>query len=201
MNPRRYVTVAIGVALGIGCTDPATAPDRATAASDIDRLQIFVRDWPDEYVEIDFQRKAGERTLVVFRPAQPGLPRVLLDSIGPTKEDPKEIADLLKSFDVWALADSNAAGAACNTRSGQWSCNPTFNDYSLVMAVTRDGVVRAQRYTRLEESTSSKTARALGDFVFAMARKRQPPLQTGSATQVVQHGNAPARERAVRTNR
>jgi hypothetical protein len=126
---------------------------------------------------------------------------VLLDSIGPTKEDPKEIAEILKTFDVWALADSNAAGAACNTKSGHWICNPTFDDYSLVMAVTRDGMVRAQRYTRLEESTSSKTARALGDFVFAMARKRQPPPRAGSATKVAQHGNAPDLERAVRTNR
>jgi hypothetical protein len=51
-------------------------------------------------------------------------------------------------------------------------CNPTFNDYSLVIGVTRGGVTRAQRYTRLKESTSSKTARALGDSIFAMARKR-----------------------------
>jgi hypothetical protein len=38
--------------------------------------------------------------------------------------------------------------------------------------VTRGGVTRAQRYTRLRESGSNKTARALGDFILAMARKR-----------------------------
>jgi hypothetical protein len=177
MRPTRSLAAAIAAAFCIGCSDPGTAPGGATAASEIDRLQIFVRDWPNEYVEIDFRRKAGASTLVVFRPAQPGRPRILLDSIGPNTEDPQEIVELLNTFDVWALADSNAAGAACSTKSGQWICNPTFNDYSLVMGVGRRGVSRSQRYTRLKESTSNKTARALGDFVFALSRKRQPPAQ------------------------
>jgi hypothetical protein len=115
----------------------------------------------------------------MYRPAQPGEPRVLLDSIGPNSEDPEEIVELLKTFDVWAMADSNAIGAACNTLRGYWACNPTVNDYSVVIGMTRGGVTRAQRYTRLRESTSSRTARALGDCVFAMARKRSG-LATGA---------------------
>ena len=171
---RSGLALLLCAVVSLGCTDSTpTSP----AASEIDRLLIFVRDWPDDYVEIDFRRNAGESTLIMYRPAQPGLPRILLDSIGPTREDPAEVVELLRNFDVWAMADSNAAGAACNTKSGQWICNPTFNDYSLVMAATRGGVSRAQRYTRLSESTSSKTARALGDFVFAMARKRTASAQ------------------------
>ena len=163
------------LALCASCSN-ATSPDRVSpplAASEIDRLFVFVRDWPDSYVEIDFQRHPSGSTLLVYRPPQPGVPRVLLDSIGPVAEDPPEIVELLDTFNVWAMADSNAAGAACSTRSGGWVCNPTFNDYSLVMAVQAKGTTRAQRYTRLGESTSNETARALGEFVFAMMRKRE----------------------------
>lgn len=146
-------------------------------ASEIDRLMIFVRDWPDDYVEIDFRRQAGGSTLVVFRPSQPGVPRVVLDSLGPVAEDPQEIAELLDTFNVWALADSNAAGAACSTRSGQWACDITWDDYSVVMAVQARGTQRAQRYTRLGARTSGWAPRALGDYVLAMMRRR-----TGSAS-------------------
>ena len=173
MNRQRWLAVAIVVACSVGCSDEPTSPDREIAASEIDRLAIFVRDWPDEYVEIRLERNAGQSTLVIFRPPQPGLPRVVIDSIGPSKDDTEEIAELLSKFDVWAMADSNAVGAACNTKSGQWICRPTFNDYSVVIGVTGGGTTRAQRYTRLRESTSSKTAHALGDYVLAMARRRQ----------------------------
>lgn len=162
------------VLLCASCGDP-TEPIDATplAASEIDRLSVFVRDWPDRYVEFDFRRHASGNTLVVFRPSQPGVPRVLLDSIGPIADDPEEIVELLDDFNVWALADSNAAGAACSTRTGQWVCNHTDNDYSLVMLVESGGRRRAQRYTRLGESGSNQTARALGDYVFAMMQRRQ----------------------------
>lgn len=164
----RCLTVAMFSAFSVACNDAPTSAESAP----IDRLSIFVRNWPSEYVEIDFRRSAAGNTLLMYRPPQPGVPRVLLDSVGPGTQEPAEIVELLKTFDVWALADSNAVGAACSTKSGGWQCNPTFNDYSLVMAVTRGGVSRSQRYTRLAESTSSKTARALGDFVFAWSRKR-----------------------------
>jgi hypothetical protein len=182
MHPRRHLAVALCaacIACCIGCTDSPTSPDRSTVSPPIDHLFIFVRDWPNEYVEIELTRNAGASTVIMYRPAQPAAggqpaqPRVLLDSIGPGKEDPPEIVELLKTFDVWAMADSNAVGAACNTRSGQWICNPTFNDYSLVMQAFGGGTSRSQRYTRLGESTSSRTARALGDFVLAWARKHE----------------------------
>lgn len=163
------------VLLCASCSDP-TSPARETpplAASEIDRLAVFVRDWPDRYVEIDFRRQASGNTLVVFRPSQPGVPRILLDSIGPDAGDPPEIVELLNSFNVWAIADSNAAGAACSTRTGSWVCNITNNDYSLVMLVESGGRRRAQRYTRLGEIGSNRIARALGDYVFAMMQRRQ----------------------------
>ena len=119
--------------LCVSCGRDPSSPDRASptspSASEIDRLVVFVREWPDHYVEVDFRRQVGGSTLVIFRPQQPGVPRILLDSIGPETEDPPEIVELMNSFDVWALADSNAAGAACSTRSGEWDCNPTFEDY------------------------------------------------------------------------
>ena len=46
------------VALCASCSN-ATSPDRVSpplAASEIDRLLVFVRNWPDDYVEIDFER-------------------------------------------------------------------------------------------------------------------------------------------------
>ena len=158
-----------------GCSD-STSPDGESPplpASEIDRLLVFVRNTPEgDFVEIDFQRQAGGSTLLVYRPPQPGTPRILLDSIGPVAEDPPEIVELLKDFNVWAMADSNAAGAACSTSTGSWVCHPTFNDYSLVMQVEAKGTIRAQRYTALTEWSANKRARALGDYVFAMMRKR-----------------------------
>jgi len=157
----------------VGCGDSPTSPE----SSPIDRVLIFVRDWPNDYVEINLTRTAAGSTVIMFRPPQvasgglPAQPRILLDSIGPQQEEPEEIVELMKNFDVWALADSNAVGAACNTRNGYWACNITSNDYSVVMAVMRGGTTRAQRYTRLRESTSSKTARALGDYILAWKRR------------------------------
>lgn len=162
------------LALCASCSDSAS-PDRRSQplpASEIDRLIVFVRDWPDRYVEIDFRRQAGGSTLIVYRPSQPGVPRILIDSIGPSAEDPPEIVELLDTFNVWALADSNAAGAACSTATGQWVCNPTVEDYSLVMLVESGSTRRSQRYTRLDEIRVNHTARALGDFVFAMMQRR-----------------------------
>ena len=163
------------LALCASCSS-STSPDRPSPPLDpaeIDRLVVFARDWPDRYVEIDFRRHATGSTLVVFRPSQPGVPRVVLDSIGPVAADPAEITELLDTFNVWALADSNAAGAACSTRTGQWVCNPTWEDYSVVLAVWSGGTVRSQRYTRLDDRTSSWAPRALGDFAFAMMQRRQ----------------------------
>ena len=157
---------------------PVSAP---LAASEIDRLVVFARDWPDRYVEIDFQRRATGSTLVVFRPPQGAVPRIVLDSIGPVTEDPAEITELLDTFNVWAMADSNAAGAACSTRTGQWVCNPTFEDYSVVLAVWARGTMRSQRYTRLGESTSNQTALALGEFAFAMMQRRQGSVSAATA--------------------
>ena len=170
---KRMSTCLWMLALCASCSSP-TSPARESpplAAAEIDRLLVFVRNWPDDYVEIDFQRQAGGSTLIMYRPPQPGVPRVLLDSIGPVTEDPEEIVELLNTFNVWAMADSNAVGAACITKSGQWVCHPTVNDYSLVMLVIRDGQTRAQRYTRLGESNSSRKARALGDFILAWKRR------------------------------
>lgn len=180
MRRQRSLSVALAVLCGFSCGSAPTSPERAVPAAEIDRLLVFVRNWPDEYVEIDFTRSARGNTLVMYRPAQPGVPRILLDSIGPQPDDPKEIVELLQTFDVWAMADSNAVGAACNTKRGGWICNPTFNDYSLVMAVTRRGVSRSQRYTRLGESSSNRRARALGDFVVAWSRARAADSCSGT---------------------
>ena len=58
------------LALCVSCSN-ATSPDRVSpplAASEIDRLFVFVRDWPDSYVEIDFQRHPTGSTLLVSYP-------------------------------------------------------------------------------------------------------------------------------------
>jgi len=83
------------------------------------------------------------------------------------------VVRLLNSFDIWALNAPDAPGAACRTVLGERSCSITFNDYSLVMRVQRGREVRVQRYTGLEKSTSNRSARALGDFVFEWARQRE----------------------------
>jgi hypothetical protein len=160
------------VVLYAGCGNgQSTAPAPSNATGPIDRLLVFARDWPNEYVEIDFKRDANGRTLVMFSPPHGGQPRVLLDSVGPATDDPPEIVELLSRFDVWAMADSNATGAACNTSKGYWNCKATSNDYSLVMQVIRGGVSRSQRYTNLHAGTANENARALADFMIAWKRK------------------------------
>lgn len=165
MNPRRYLTVAVCVAC-IGCDNSPTAP----VSPPIDRLFIYARNWPSEEVELALIRNAGESTVTLFLPAREDHPRIVLDSIGPGAEEPEEVRTMLASFDIWALNAPNAPGAACRTVNGQRSCNPTFNDYSLVMRVESGGKVRVQRYTHLELSTAVPSARALADFVLAWAR-------------------------------
>lgn len=179
MNVRRFVTAAIGAALCIGCASPATAPDPARAP--IDRLRMFVTHDGVEHVQIEFTRDAGGSILLMFRPG-PNVtaPRLMVDSIGPATEDPPEIVEILKTFDVWAMADSNAAGASCNTKSGAWVCDIRHFAYTIVMGARRGGVSRSQRYTRLNESVGNKQARALADFVVAWTRRKrqasaQPP--------------------------
>lgn len=169
----------ICLAISMGCTEaPTSPPDTSWATvAEIDQLLLYVRDWPDEYVEVVLERNAGESTMIIFRPPRPGVPRILIDSVGPSTETPAEIVELLHTFNVWAMADSNAVGAACSTKTGNWVCNITSNDYSVVIGVTRGGQKRAQRYTRLGESTSNQAARALGDFVLEMVRKRTASAQ------------------------
>jgi hypothetical protein len=139
----------------------------------IDRLFVYARTWPTEEVELALIRDAGESTVTLFRPARDGRPRIVLDSVGPGPEDVEEVGAMLDSFDVWAMNAPNAPGAACRTVNGQRSCAITFNDYSLVMRVESGGEVRVQRYTHLELSTASPSARALADLVLAWARKRE----------------------------
>ena len=177
MNPRRYLLAAIGAALCIGCTDPAS-PDLARAP--IDLLRMFVTHDGHEHVQIEFTRQASGSILVMFEAGPWGIPRKYIDSIGPATEDPPEIVEILKNFDVWAMADSNAAGASCNTKSGAWVCDIRHFNYTIVMGARRGGVSRSQRYTRLNESVGNAQARALADFVSAWTRRKrlanaQPP--------------------------
>ena len=172
MNPRRLLTVAMTAACCIGCSDPPTSP----VSPPIDRLFLFARNWPTEEVELFVFREGGQSTIVLFRPAREGQPRVVLDSIGPAPEEPEEVGEMLASFDIWALNAPNAPGAACTTVNGERFCDITWNDYSLVMRVESGSHVRVQRYTGLEKSTGHPSARALGDFVLAWARERQNEL-------------------------
>ena len=168
MNPRRYLAVAMGVACSIGCSDSPTSPP---VSPPIDRLFIFATNWPTEEVEFALIRESGQSTVMLFRPARDGNPRIMLDSIGPSQGEPEEVGAMLASFDVWALNAPNAQGAACRTTNGQRTCYPTSNDYQLVMRVESGGQVRVQRYTRLASSTAVPSARALADFVLAWARE------------------------------
>jgi hypothetical protein len=156
--------------LCVGCTD-STSPARAPESPPIDRLFIFVRDWPTDYVELSLIRDAAGSTLVLFRPPAEGQPRVVIDSIGPGATEPAEIGMMLDSFDIWALNADDAPGAACRTVNGQRSCAITWNDYSLVMRVESGDEVRVQRYTGLEEWSTSSPPRALGDFILAWVRR------------------------------
>ena len=151
------------------CTD-STSP-RPVASPPIDRLLVFVRNWPTDYVELALTRDAGGVTLVLFHPPGDGQPRVVIDSIGPGAEEPAEVRELLDSFDVWALNAPNAPGAACTTVNGQRTCNATDNDYSVVMLVESGDEVRVQRYTRLDSSNAGSPARALGDYILAWVQR------------------------------
>jgi len=161
----------------IGCTNRANAlpgaPAAALVAPPIDRLDLFVRNAAREAVELTMTRDTRGTTVILARPAYDKRPPVVLDSIGPAGQDTDMVVRLLNSFDLWALNAPDAPGAACRTVMGQRSCSITFNDYSLVMRVQSGREVRVQRYTRLEKSTSNRSARALGDFVFEWARMRE----------------------------
>ena len=155
-----------------GCSDSTSpAPE---VAPPIDRLEMFVRDtreFPGEEVEFVLKRSASGSTLTVFRPGREWRARLVLDSIGPGAEEPEEIREILASFDVWALAERDAPGAACRTENGQWNCYHVYNDYTLVMGVGSGDAYRAQRYTRLELSPTTRPVRQLADYVLAWARR------------------------------
>ena len=176
---RRSLCLLICAACCIGCTNRArpnalpAAPAEALVAPRIDRLDLFVRNAAREAVELTLTRDARGSTVTLVRPAYDGRRRMVLDSIGPAGQDPEMVLPMLDSFDIWAMNAPDAPGAACKTVRGQRSCSITFNDYSLVMRVQSGRQVRVQRYTGLEKSTSNRSARALGDFVFAWARKRE----------------------------
>jgi hypothetical protein len=179
MNPMRYLALALAAAGGIGCTDKPTAPP---VSPPIDRFYLFTRNWPTEEVELALIREGGQSTLTVFLPERDDHPRIVLDSVGPSPDEPAEITEMLATFDVWALNAPNAPGAACRTINGQRSCNITFEDYSLVMQVESGGQVRVQRYTHLEARSPSDPARALADFALAWARE----LRADEPTSVIE---------------
>ena len=156
----------------IGCANRVVpvAPAEALVAPQIDRVDLFVRNAAREAVELSMTRHTGGRWFVVQSDER-------RRPLGPAVQDTDMAVRLLNSFDVWALNAPDAPGAACRTVMGQRSCSITFNDYSLVMRVQSGGQVRVQRYTRLEKSTSNRSARALGDFVFAWARMREGRAQ------------------------
>ena len=179
----------MGLSIAIGCSKSAPSippptphmnPDAQPAAAakvsvarPIDRLDLFVRNAAHEFVELSATRhvRGGEVTWYVQR--YDGRLRPL----GPAEEETEMVVRMLNSFDLWALNDPDAPGAACRTVLGQRSCSITFNDYSLVMQVQSGRDVRVQRYTRLEKTTSNRSARALGDFVFEWARTRKERMR------------------------
>ena len=172
---RRSLCVLICVACCIGCTTrakPAVAPAasaEAAVARPIDRLDLFVRTAAREAVQLTVTRdgRGGTGTWHVQWSDGRQPPS------GPAEPDTDMVVRMLNAFDIWALNAPDAPGAACRTVLGERECFITFNDYSLVMRVQRGQEVRAQRYTGLEKSRSNRTARALGDFVFDWARKRE----------------------------
>ena len=151
-----------------------TAAAEVSVAPPIDRLDIFVRNAARDAVQLTLTRdtRGGTETWYVRR--HDGRQRPL----GRAEQATDMVVRMLNSFDLWALNEPDAPGAACRTVMGQRSCSITFNDYSLVMRVQRGREVRVQRYTRLEKSTSNQSARALADFVFAWARAREGGLST-----------------------
>ena len=170
MGLRRPSKLLWMLPLLVSCSD-STSPSREVESPPIDRLLIFVRNWPTEYVELALTRDAAGVTLVLFHPPGDGQPRVVIDSIGPGATEPAEIRDLLANFDVWALNAPFAPGAACTGVDEDRSCAITSNDYSVVMLVESGDQVRVQRYTRLDSSNSGSRARALGDYVLEWVRR------------------------------
>ena len=170
----RSLCVLICVACFIGCTHRArpnalpAAPAEASVAPPIDRVDLFVRNAAREAVELTLMRDTRGNTVTWYVTRSDGRQR----PTGPAEPDTDMVVRMLNSFDIWAMNAPDAPGAACRTVLGEWSCSITFNDYSLVMRVQRGKEVRAQRYTGLEKSTSNRSARALGDFVFAWRRRK-----------------------------
>lgn len=173
-RPARLIAAAFW--LGCGMATP-TSPEPEIPAPPIYRFLLYARNWPIEEVELALVRDTGGSTVTLFRPARDGRPRVVLDSVGPNPADTEEVRVMLDSFDVWALNEPNAPGAACRTVDGQRSCAITANDYSVVMQVERGWEVRVQRYTGLEQGTASAAVRGLGDYVLAWARRREAGAQ------------------------
>ena len=170
---RRSLCVLVCAACCIGCINRATpnapaAPAEASVAPPIDRLDLFVRNAAREAVELTLTRDTRGSTVTWSVLWSDGRRRPL----GPAEQNTDMVVRMLNSFDIWALNAPDAPGASCRTVLGQRSCSITFNDYSLVMRVQSGRQVRVQRYTGLEKRTSNRSARALGDFVFAWARMR-----------------------------
>lgn len=182
---RRKLCVLIAAACCIGCSNRAApnvapaAPGEALVSPRFDRLDVFVRNAAREAVELTLTRDARGTTILLVRPDYDERQRAwrrsgtVLDSIGPAEQGTDVNVRMLHSFDIWGLNAPDAPGGACRTVMGQRSCSITLNDYSLVMRVQRGREVRAQRYTGLEKSTSNGSARALADFIFTWARKRE----------------------------
>jgi hypothetical protein len=181
INRREFLGIAAGAGVSlalascIGCTHrakpnalPAT-PAEAFVAAPIDRLDLFVRNAARQAVELTLTRDTRGSAVTWYVQRYDGRQR----PIGSAEEDTEMVVLMLNSFDIWALNAPDAPGAACKTVRGRRTCAITFNDYSLVMRVQRGGEVRVQRYTGLEKRMSNQAARALGDFVFAWARKRE----------------------------
>jgi hypothetical protein len=175
---RQCLAVAAGAALAlaccIGCTNraklnaPAAAIVEASVVPSIDRVDLFVRNAAREAVQLTLTRDTRDSTVAWYVLRSDGRQ----PPIGRGEQDTDMVVRMLNSFDIWALNAPDAPGAACRTVLGQRSCSITFNDYSLVMRVQRGREVRVQRYTGLEKSTSSRSARALGDFVFEWAHAK-----------------------------
>ena len=169
---RRGLCLLICAACCVGCAARAKSDILPAAAAEasvtppFDSLDLFVRNAAREAVALNLTRKSrgGTETWYVRRYDWRQRP------LGPAEQATDMAVRMLNTFDLWALNDPDAPGAACRTVMGQRSCSITFNDYSLVMRVQRGRQVRVQRYTRLEKSTSNPSARALADFVFAWAR-------------------------------
>ena len=145
---------------------------RAGASPPLDSMIIVVLNRPIETVRLTVARDRGASITTLTRMPAPGRPGALLDSIGPVTEDPEMVRELLRTFDVWAMNESNAPGASCTTVDGLRNCIVVDDDYSIVMMVRSGQHVRVQRYIDLHSRTASRQARALGDFILAWAHER-----------------------------